>query len=81
MASRTREDWARIAHGTDACAEVVLTMEEAAEHPQLAARATIIGVPGHDGDLQAAPAPRFSRTPGRLRSEGDVAMMLRDWGR
>ena len=80
VASRTREDWARIAHGTDACAEVVLTMEEAAGHPQLAARATVIGVPGHDGDLQAAPAPRFSRTPGRLRSDAEVASMLGEWG-
>ncbi len=80
IASRTREEWAASVSGTDACAEVVLTMDEAARHPQLAARATIIGVEGHEGDIQAAPAPRFSRTPGRIRTDAEVTELLREWG-
>ena len=80
IASRTREEWADLVHGTDACAEVVLTMDEAQRHPQLAARATIITVEGHDGDFQAAPAPRFSRTPGRIRTDAEVAELLTEWG-
>lgn len=80
-ASRTRAQWAELAHGTDACAEVVLTMDEAASHPQLAARATIVGIDGRNGDLQPAPAPRFSRTPGRLRSDAEVNALLAEWGR
>jgi alpha-methylacyl-CoA racemase len=35
-------------------------MTEAPEHPHLAARGTFTEV---DGIVQAAPAPRFSRTP------------------
>ena len=81
VASRTRQEWADIVHGTDACAEVVLTMEEAARHPQLAARATIVGVPGAEpGRLQPAPAPRFSRTPARLRSREETEALLAQWG-
>ena len=42
----------------------VLTMDEAAEHPHLQARGTIVE---DDGLLQPAPAPRFSRTPGAIQ--------------
>lgn len=79
VASRTREEWASILVGSDACAEVVLTMAEAAEHPQLAARSTLLTL---DGELQAAAAPRFSRTPVSTSSlhqpSGEVA--LGAWG-
>jgi alpha-methylacyl-CoA racemase len=57
--SKTRAEWCDIMEGTDVCFSPVLTMTEAAEHPHLRARATIIE---HDGVLQPAPAPRFSRT-------------------
>ncbi|WP_214105209.1 CaiB/BaiF CoA transferase family protein [Acrocarpospora catenulata] len=60
FASRTREEWAARFAGTDACVTPVLTYAEAADHPHLAARATYVEV---DGVVQAAPAPRFSRTP------------------
>ena len=49
--------------GTDACVTPVLAFGEVAEHPQLAARATIVAP---DGVAQAAPAPRFSRTATEL---------------
>lgn len=80
IATRTRDEWAELVHGTDACAEVVLTMDEAASHPQLAARATLIDVEGHSGDIQASPAPRFSRTPGRIRTVTEVNDILAEWG-
>lgn len=60
IASRSRDAWAAIVDGTDACVAPVLTMAEASSHPHLAARGTFVSV---DGMMQAAPAPRFSRTP------------------
>ncbi|MCK9878930.1 CoA transferase, partial [Frankia sp. Ag45/Mut15] len=60
FASRTRDEWAAVFDGTDACVTPVLTFAEAGSHPHLAARSTIVTI---DGVEQAAPAPRFSRTP------------------
>ncbi|QUJ75943.1 CoA transferase [Sulfitobacter albidus] len=59
FAARSRDDWAAIFDGTDACVAPVLTFAEAPGHPHMAARGTFARV---DGVLQAAPAPRFSRT-------------------
>lgn len=60
FASRTRDEWARTFAGTDACVTPVLTWSEAASDDHLRARSTVITAHGVD---QAAPAPRFSRTP------------------
>ncbi len=60
FASRTRDEWTRVFAGTDACVTPVLTWGEAAESDHLRARSTVITADGVD---QAAPAPRFSRTP------------------
>jgi alpha-methylacyl-CoA racemase len=60
IATRTRDEWAAVVDGTDACVAPVLTMSEAPRHPHLAARGTYVDV---DGVMQAAAAPRFSRTP------------------
>ncbi|HLI37829.1 MAG TPA: CaiB/BaiF CoA-transferase family protein [Streptosporangiaceae bacterium] len=60
IAGRTRDEWAEIFAGTDACVTPVLSFGEVAAHPHMAARETIIDV---GGVPQAAPAPRFSRTP------------------
>jgi alpha-methylacyl-CoA racemase len=59
FAGRTRDEWAAAFAGTDACVTPVLTFAEAPAHPQLAARRTLVEL---DGVIQAAPAPRFSRT-------------------
>ncbi len=59
FAGKTRDEWAAIFDGTDACVTPVLTWSEAAVDPHLAARATLVNAHGAD---QAAPAPRFSRT-------------------
>jgi alpha-methylacyl-CoA racemase len=56
--------------GTDACVAPVLPLTEAAAHPHLAARGTYVE---RDGQLQPAPAPRFSRTAATLGSGPSVA--------
>jgi alpha-methylacyl-CoA racemase len=63
FASRTRDEWARAFADSDACGAPVLTFAEAPYHPHHAARGTYVE---HDGVLQPAPAPRFSRTSARL---------------
>jgi len=57
---RTRDEWTALFEGSDACASPVLNFTEAAEHPHNFARGTYFR---QDGVLQAAPAPRFGRTP------------------
>lgn len=53
---QTRDAWAAVFLGRDACAAPVLSPDEAAHHEMNAARGTWREV---DGVLQAAPAPRF----------------------
>jgi len=60
FASRTRAEWAEVFAGTDGCVTPVLSWTEAAVNEHLTARRTLTTV---DGVQQAAPAPRFSRTP------------------
>lgn len=60
FATRTRDEWAAVFAGTDACVTPVLTWSEAADNEHLRARRALVEV---DGAVQAAPAPRFSRTP------------------
>lgn len=57
FASKTRDEWAAIFVGTDACVAPVLDPEQAMAHPMNAARKVWQNI---DGVLQAAPAPRFS---------------------
>lgn len=60
FAGRTRDEWTAVFAGTDACVTPVLTWTEAAASEHLRARETMVT---RDGVDQAAPAPRFSRTP------------------
>jgi alpha-methylacyl-CoA racemase len=60
IATRTRDDWAQILAGTDACATPVLTFAEALQHAHARERRGFLELDGVD---QPAPAPRFSRTP------------------
>ncbi len=60
FASRTRDEWTASFDGTDACVAPVLDWAEAPDHPHNVARETFIAP---DGISQAAPAPRFSRSP------------------
>ncbi|HEY0718375.1 MAG TPA: CaiB/BaiF CoA-transferase family protein, partial [Streptosporangiaceae bacterium] len=81
IVTRTRDEWAEAFAGTDACVTPVLSFGEVSSHPHLAARRTIINVGGVE---QAAPAPRFSRTPAgepvAPRPPGaDQDAVLADW--
>lgn len=60
LRQRTRDEWVALFAGSDACVHPVLSFGEAADHPHNAARATFFR---QEGVLQAAPAPRFGRTP------------------
>ena len=80
--SKTRDEWVELLEGTDVCFAPVLRMSEAAEHPHITARATIVE---HDGMQQPAPSPRFSRTPGEIQGPAAVGgehtdATLADWG-
>ena len=79
IASRSRDDWEQQFAGTDACVTAVRSLTEAAQHPQLAARHTLLPT----NPLQPGPAPRLSRTPGRAVLRADVAhgkQALQGWG-
>ena len=81
FASRTREQWTAVFAGTDACVSPVLSFAEAPGDAHLAARGTLIEV---DGVVQAAPAPRFSRTPAELpaappRLRTELAAVVAGW--
>jgi len=57
--SRTRDEWTEVFEGRDACVAPVLSLTEAAIHPHNFERKAFVDPAGI---LQAAPAPRFSRT-------------------
>lgn len=80
IAGRDRDAWADHFAGTDACVAPVLSLAEAPEHPQLAARGTFTSVAGV---TQAASAPRFSRTPAAAEPAPPTAPSathLEGWG-
>jgi alpha-methylacyl-CoA racemase len=60
FSTKTRDEWTQVFAGTDACVTPVLTWTEAGANEHLLARGTLIET---NGVQQAAPAPRFSRTP------------------
>ena len=60
--TKTRDEWVAAAEPYDACLTPVLDFSEVPEHPHIRARGTFTTV---NGAVQPAPAPRFSRTPGR----------------
>jgi alpha-methylacyl-CoA racemase len=80
FATRTRDEWAEVFAGTDACVTPVLAFGEVAAHPHMAARSTVADVPGAP---QAAPAPRFSRTatavPPPAQAPETLDSILTDW--
>ena len=57
--SKSRDEWCEIMEGSDVCFAPVLSMGEAPEHPHNLHRKTFLD---DGGVVQAAPAPRFSRT-------------------
>jgi alpha-methylacyl-CoA racemase len=59
QATRTRDEWAALFDGSDACVTPVLTFAEASAHPQVAARQAMVTGPA---GVTSAPAPRFCRS-------------------
>ncbi len=57
--TKSRDEWCDVFEGSDACFAPVLSPREAAEHPHNKDRDTFLN---DNGQLQHAPAPRFSRT-------------------
>lgn len=79
--TRTQAEWDEVFAGSDACVTAVLPMSEAPQHPHLRSRNTYVE---HDGVVQPAPAPRFSRTPAVLEGAppkpGEhTSAVLADW--
>jgi alpha-methylacyl-CoA racemase len=64
--ARDRAYWVALFDDTDDCVWPVLTMAEAPRHPHNQARQSFVDI---GGIVQPAPAPKFSRTPGRVQSQ------------
>ncbi len=80
--TRTRDEWMAVFEGSDACVAPVLDMDEAPRHPHNRARDTFVR---RAGRWQPNAAPRFSRTPSRVRGDPAPAgsgarEALRAWG-
>ncbi len=80
--TKTREEWAKLLEGSDACAAAIVPLFEAPKHPHLAARKTFVEA---EGGVQPAPAPRFSRTPSAIQHSAGVdtvkvSDILAEWG-
>jgi alpha-methylacyl-CoA racemase len=80
--TKTRNEWCELMEGSDVCFAPVLSMKEAPDHPHNRARSTFVEA---NGQVQPAPGPRFSRTPGAISrpcafpgQHTDEA--LTDWG-
>jgi alpha-methylacyl-CoA racemase len=79
---KTREEWCKTLEGSDVCFAPVLSLTEAPLHSHNRARGTFVE---HEGIIQPAPAPRFSRTPGGITHGAPKpgqrgAAALREWG-
>ena len=64
---KTRAEWQSLLEGTDVCFAPVLSLTEAAQHPHNISRGLFVDVAGQ---IQPAPAPRFSRSVLREPSPG-----------
>jgi alpha-methylacyl-CoA racemase len=82
FATRTRDEWTEVFADSDACVTPVLTFEEACRHPHLVARETLVT---RDGVVQAALAPRLSRSAPQLSGpppapgSSDVEDIVAEW--
>lgn len=79
---KTRDEWCAIMDASDVCFAPVLNLAEAPLHPHNVARETFVTL---DGVVQPAPAPRFSKTPGRVAGPppaigAHTRSALEDWG-
>ncbi len=82
FATRTRDEWAACFANSDACVSPVLDMQESMTHAHSLARKNFST---EGGVVEPMPAPRFSRTPGQIRStpvdpRKDTRAALLHWG-
>ena len=80
--TKTQQEWCGSLEGTDVCFAPVLNLKEAPDHPHNKTRQTFVKV---QGVTQPAPAPRFSRTQGKIQSPAaltgeNTEEVLSDWG-
>lgn len=61
--TKTRDEWTVIFEGKDACVAPVLELNEVIRHPHNKTRHLLKDI---EGVMQPNPAPRLSRTPGRI---------------
>jgi alpha-methylacyl-CoA racemase len=74
--SRTRDEWCAVLEATDSCFAPVLQLHEVPDDPHTRSRGTYQSIDGH---WHAAPSPRFSRTPGRIRADEDANALVKRW--
>lgn len=65
--TRTQQEWCDVFADLDACVAPVLSLQEAAEHPHIKARGSLVKV---RGNIHPAPAPRFSQASVRQPGAG-----------
>jgi alpha-methylacyl-CoA racemase len=65
--TKTRDEWASIFDGKDACVVPILNMDEVDNHRHNRERDLLVEL---EGVSQPSPAPRLSRTPGRVGKPG-----------
>lgn len=71
MKEKDFAEWQAIFAGIDACVEPVLSVSEAAQHPQLEARGMVVDVPAGEGVQRQVASPfKFSKTPPSYRFAG-----------
>ena len=80
--TRSQKEWCQLLEGSDVCFAPVLDLTEAPQHPHLKSRETFTEA---FGVVQPAPAPRFSRTPGKIQGPAALAgehsiAILGEWG-
>ena len=61
---KTREEWDNLLGNLDVCFAPILNLDEIMDHPHNKARKVFLAP---EGNIQPAPAPRFSRTPGKIQ--------------
>lgn len=68
---KTQQEWCDLMEGTDACFAPVLDFTEAPKHHHMQAREAYVE---HNGQVQPAPAPKFSRTRSGVVEKNSVTM-------
>lgn len=79
--SNTRDHWAKLFNGSDACVAPVMSMSEIDQHEHIKHRQSLVEI---NGVKQPAPAPRFSRTPSSIKQSAlyqanEIDQLIKDW--